>query len=59
MPNPALCVGSAGGSEQWKEGSVLAELTFCWGIRFYPLLCLYYSLIAGSGEQLKGSRVVM
>lgn len=44
------------GSEQWKEGSVLEELAFCWGIRFCPLLFLYYSLIAGSGKQLRGSR---
>lgn len=26
------------GSEQWKEGSVLEELAFCWGIRFCLLL---------------------
>ena len=58
MPNLALCVGSAGGSEQWKEGSVLAELTFCWGVSFYPLLFLY-SLIAGGGKQLEGSRVAL
>lgn len=52
---PALCVGSAGG---WAVERRLcpSKSSLLLGIRFCPLLFLYYSLIAGSGKQLRGSR---